>query len=238
MRGEIRRHTIKEKERRKATIEQRYIPVAERSIMAIPTQPPVREKIAIMGRLTNPISKTKRITEDISIMCPKQMQYLITNVKIDEDNKFQEAITSGEELTIVSDGGLKIVRGFGWVIALDKEIIATCQGSVKGSKDPMSSFRNEAVGMASAMYFLKKITEELHIKLRANFWTDNTSLVRRIKLIREQNPIGAHIRNDHDAYNIIRDSSQNVMINEVGHVRTPGLHGQRLESNRKVEHDR
>lgn len=59
-------------------------------------------------------------------------------------------------MAIVSNGGLKIVGGFGWVIALDKDIIATCQGSVKGRKDQMSSFRTEAVGMASAMFFLKK----------------------------------------------------------------------------------
>lgn len=45
--------------------------------------------------------------------------------------------------------------------------------------------------------------------------TDNTSLVRRIKLMKEIDPIGAHIRNDHHAYNIVRDTSQNVMINDV-----------------------
>lgn len=88
VRGEIRRHAIKEKERRKATIVQRYIHVAERSITAIPTSPPARGKIAIMGKITRQISEKKRITQDISITCPKQMENLITNVKIEEDNKF------------------------------------------------------------------------------------------------------------------------------------------------------
>lgn len=66
-------------------------------------------------------------------------------------------MTSGDSMTVVSDGRLKNHGGFGWVAAIGDKVIMTCRGKVKGSIDQMSSFRSEATGMLSAVYVIYRI---------------------------------------------------------------------------------
>lgn len=147
------------------------------------------------------------------------MKYLISNLEIKEEELFHQAIVSGETLTIVSDGGLKAARGFGWVMANDKEMTTKCSGSVKGSRDQMSSFRTEITGLASAMKLLEKIDETLQIEVKVDLHTDNQALVNRIVKLIQYDPNNALLRNDYDAYWIIRKARKTVAIQEIRHMR-------------------
>lgn len=82
----------------------------------------------------------------------------------------------------------------------------------------MPSFRAEATGMASMVYFLDKVAKAIQTRLRENLWSYNASLVRRVKKLTEHDPISAHLRNNHNAYRMISRSLENVKVTEVGHV--------------------
>lgn len=129
------------------------------------------------------------------------------------------AITGEEQIKIVSNGGLKRVRVFGWVAALDEEKIATCHGQVTGSEDQMSSFRSKATGMAAAMFLFSKVAKEMDSKPEVCLWSNNMGLVNMVEKLLENDPTDAHLMPDHDMYAGIRDSLENLKVKEVGHVK-------------------
>jgi hypothetical protein len=162
---------------------------------------------------------TTQITEKIEVICPEEMKYLLSNLEIEEEEVFHQAVASGETITIVSDGGLKAAGGYGWVMANDEEIIAKGSGGVKGSRDQMSSFRSEITGLASAMKTLEKVAEALQVEIKVDLHTDNQALVNRIMKLKQYDPSNALLRNDYDAYWIIRKARKTVEISDVRHVR-------------------
>lgn len=110
-------------------------------------------------------------------------------------------------------------RGFGWVAALYEEIIVTCHGPVMGSKDQMSSFRREVTGMAAATFFFSRVAKELNSKPEVCLWSDNTSLVGRLRRLIDSNPIAGFLMNDHDMHSIIQKSLGNLSVLDVNHVK-------------------
>lgn len=79
---------LRARERRTASIEERYVPVAERSETCIPTNPPPRGKITTLGKAMKQPEAGTRLIKEIGFKCPKQMEYLIQNVKIEKDGRF------------------------------------------------------------------------------------------------------------------------------------------------------
>lgn len=63
------------------------------------------------------IVKTQRkqqITEEICVANSKSLKCLLQNLEIEEnDDRFQEVMTSDETVTLFSEGGLKTEGGFG-----------------------------------------------------------------------------------------------------------------------------
>lgn len=216
--GEIRRHKITPRARGKAAICENNIPVIDRMEESTPTYPPTNGEIKIFGKAKVPKESKMQVTERIEIEC-EEIKYLMKNLEIEEEESFYQGITSGETLTVVSDGGLKKAGGFGWVLANDEEIKAKCSGSVKGSRDQMSSFRTEITGMASVMKLLEKIGRTLEKKLRVELHTDNLALVKRIKSLIQYNPTNAFLRNDHDAYWTIKKAREVIEIKDIRHIR-------------------
>ena len=50
-------------------------------------------------------------------------------------------------------------------------------------------------------------------------WTDNESLVQRMRKLQEFDPISAYAKNDHDLYIGIRDSLSQIEISGISHIR-------------------
>lgn len=124
-----------------------------------------------------------------------------------------------EPITIVSDGGLKKTGGFGWVIACDEEVLPKGHGPVRGSADHLTLFQSEICGMSSATQLLGNIAKKTGIKPEILMWTDNTILVRRIRNLHTNNPVRAHLENDHDLYAIIAKAIPNMKVDEIQHMK-------------------
>lgn len=97
-------------------MEEEYKPVAEWSETCTPVYPPKGGNITItcMANITS--LERNEVSKEIGFVCLEELMYLIRNVEIKEGNRLNEAVTSNEALTVVSDGGLKLVEGFGWVL--------------------------------------------------------------------------------------------------------------------------
>ena len=215
----MRKHKIIHKGRRTATFEERSLPIDERSLSSIPTEEPHGQEVKINQVAKESAEEMTQITEMVKIQCPQQMRYLIQNLEMDDEETFLTAINTGDQIKIVSNGGLKRFGGFGWVAAIDEENIASFHGRVTGSEDQMSSFRSETTGMAAAMYLFSKVAKAMESKPEVSLWTDNTGLVKRVEKLVESDPIEAHLMPDHDMYAVIRDSLANLEVTEVGHVK-------------------
>lgn len=108
--------------------------------------------------------KSKKITKDISIEVDKSQISLIENIEIEDKMRFSNAIINGEEILVVSERGLQTRGVFGWEAVINKAIIVTCYGKVRGRVEMMYSFRTEATGML-AFLFLTRRTLKLIPKL-------------------------------------------------------------------------
>lgn len=51
----------------------------------------------------------------ILVEAPSSLGYLLENLKIEEEDRLSEVMSSEEMITLVSDGGLKEEDRFGWV---------------------------------------------------------------------------------------------------------------------------
>lgn len=116
------------------------------------------------------------------------------NLRIEDEDRFNQIMTSDDSITVVSDGALKNHGSFGWVAAIDKEVFMTCRGKGKGCADQMSSFRSKATGMLSAVYDLYRIKEQLNTKYRCSIWTNSDALVIRMKKMIEYDPISVNLK--------------------------------------------
>jgi hypothetical protein len=73
--------------------------------------------------------------------------------------------------------------------------------------------------MASATLFFSKIALALNTKPEISHWSDNSSLVERLKNLCNRDPVAEHLKNDHDMYFITQNSMANLRITEAGHVK-------------------
>ena len=177
----IKRYKIQEKSRITAKMAERYIPVDERTGRCVPTSKPIERKIEIAENAIEKDQRYKQITNAIKIRNPRSLDNLTRNLHIEDEERLNEIMASDETITLVSDGGLKTYEGFGWVAAMEDEILMTCYGEVKGSCDQTSSYRSEATGMLSEVYVMKRICEQLETRFRCSIWSDNAALVLRMK---------------------------------------------------------
>ena len=187
------KHKLTERNRRTAKLDERKIPVEDRPLGCIPTDPPKNREINLQYGTKSEETEDIRISERIQIKCPKQMLYLIKNIKVMDEEKLIQAVEN-EQMTLVSDGGLKRTGGSGWVAAADEEILAKCYGPVRGSEDQLSSFMIEITGMASATLFFSKIAMALDLKPEISLWSDNASLVGRLKNLCNIDPVAEHLK--------------------------------------------
>jgi hypothetical protein len=106
---------------------------------------------------------------------------------------------------IASDGGHDPKSGistFGWVVAVNKQLIAKGRGPVEVHPQLAESFRAEGYGLAAAGLFIKNLLKKFAITPESHSWKvyiDNKSLIQRMTTYDEHLPIARwNLRPDED----------------------------------------
>jgi hypothetical protein len=88
---------------------------------------------------------------------------------------------------IATDGSFNKLSGiasYGWVVTLNKTIIAKAQGPTPAHKDMSEPFRAEVYGVASVTSFINLLMEHMNDKADRHKWfclVDNTLLIRKLE---------------------------------------------------------
>jgi hypothetical protein len=110
-----------------------------------------------------------------------------------DEASIQQVLTGSAMIDIATDGSHDISRGiitYGWVVAINEQVIAKGRGPGEGHPQLVESFRAEAYGLASSTAFLKLMIRHFQIKSKDKKWffhIDNKSLIRRMESYREEN---------------------------------------------------
>lgn len=64
-----------------------------------------------------------------------------------------------------------------------------------------------------------------------SIWTDNEALVRRLRKLKEFDPVSAYTKNDHDIYVGMHEAINQIEIDQIGHVQ-----GHQDKSGRELNH--
>lgn len=123
------------KTRGTAGIGEGYTPVMERTRKCVPTCISIEKKIKIIENALERAPRYKQISEVVKIENPRCLGYLMKYLQIEDECRFIQMVNSDETITIVSNEGLKVHGGFGWVAVRENEISMTCHGHVNGSLD-------------------------------------------------------------------------------------------------------
>lgn len=73
--------------------------------------------------------------------------------------------------------------------------------------------------MFSATDVMQRISEQLKVKVRFSMWTNNEALVKRMTKLMDHNPMVANLKNDPDLYCGLKNSTRNIEIEEIAHVK-------------------
>ena len=111
--------------------------------------------------------------------------HLFSEAPLHHHMSISTAITTDNNITIVSDGGMKNGYGsFGWIMETNTGTI-TGRGEAQGARELMQSFRAEGYGMLAALRYLyhacKYATTWPHEKKKITIYCDNKSLIQRIR---------------------------------------------------------
>jgi hypothetical protein len=111
------------------------------------------------------------------------------------DMAVQHIINPNSKFEIASDGGHEPHSGistFGWVVAVNKTIIATGKGPAQAHPSMAESFRSEGYGLVSACLFLHKMIQHFNITTEQHQWMiyiDNKSLIQQLNSFRTRTNI-------------------------------------------------
>jgi hypothetical protein len=113
---------------------------------------------------------------------------LLSNIKIliDDENSIHTMLTQPSTFDIATDGSHDQASGklaYGWVIALNKLVIASGQGPAMAHPDLAESFRVESYGLASAAAFLNFLVQTMLLDPTTHKWNfhiDSLTLITRM----------------------------------------------------------
>jgi hypothetical protein len=104
---------------------------------------------------------------------PPNLQQLIGKTEIVFDDDDLEIPDKHAVFEIASDGGHDPQSGistFGWVVAVNKQIIAKGRGPVEVHPELAESFHAERYGLASAGLFIKNLIQEFDVEVNRHTW--------------------------------------------------------------------
>jgi ribonuclease HI len=125
-----------------------------------------------------------------------------------------------------SEGGFNPNTGissFGWVVAVNKTLIAMGRGPVAAHPELAESFRAEGYGLAAALIFLSSLTKHLKIdkqKYSWKFYIDNKAMIQRMHSYQWKEKITKwNLRPDADITNLADDYLQHFPASLI-HVKS------------------
>jgi hypothetical protein len=120
-------------------------------------------------------------------------------------------------LEIASDGGFEPISGissYGWVISMNREIIAKGRGPAAAHPDLAESFRSEGYGLAAAAAFLNAMISFFNIQPEDHTWKfyiDNKAMIQRMESYRSSVRHSQwNLRPDADITNTAHDYLGNI----------------------------
>jgi hypothetical protein len=152
---------------------------------------------------------------------------ILNHVKATIDSKeFKQTITSGKLMEIATDGGYDPSSGiskYGWVIAVDKQVVAMGRGPAAAHPIMAESFRAEGFGIASAASFLKTIIQQFQMSATDFTWKvyiDNQAMIRRMESYRATIPsLRWNLRPDADITNLANKQIRTIPAQYI-HVKS------------------
>jgi hypothetical protein len=118
----------------------------------------------------------------------RKADVLFCDVKLLEDEeRIRLLLSKPAIIDTATDGSHEPTTGkltYGWVVAVNEQLIAQGQGPAEAHPDMSESFRAEAYGLASATAFLKLVVEHNRINPQNHRWfmhIDNKTLIKRME---------------------------------------------------------
>jgi hypothetical protein len=134
-----------------------------------------------------------------------ELQHLVGNVALLFDETEFTLPEGRNDFEIASDGGYDPSSGistFGWVVAMNQQLIARGRGPVEVHPMLAESFRAEGYGLVSVGLFIKNLIHRFEIDTATKNWKiyiDNKSLIQRIESYEEQLPVPRrNLKSDED----------------------------------------
>jgi hypothetical protein len=103
------------------------------------------------------------------------LQHLVgfTEILFDDENQESTIPEENALFEIASDGGHDPQTGistFGWVVTMDRQILAKGRGPVEAHPELAESFRAEGYGLASAGIFIKSFINKFNVNANHHSW--------------------------------------------------------------------
>jgi hypothetical protein len=120
-----------------------------------------------------------------------------------EEQDIKRILENPSSFEIASNGGFNLVTGissYGWVIALNKILVAQGRGPTEAHPDLAESFRSKGYGLASVAAFIMAMVTFLPIqtkKHRWKFYINNKAMIQRMESYKD---------NQHSKWNLCSDA--------------------------------
>jgi hypothetical protein len=190
-------------------------------------------KAAIFLQISNPKEKEVPWYE----RAPKHLKHIIGDICMHfSDQEMLDLFTTNSKLEIASNGGHEPSSGistFGWVVAINKMIIATGKGPAQAHPSLVESFRLEGYGLTSACLFLTNLIRKFKFdleELRCTIYIDNKSLIQRMESFRAKTNIPRwNLRPDEDICKAAAELLRQLPV-KIQHIKSHQDKNQSLEN--------
>jgi hypothetical protein len=147
------------------------------------------------------------------------------NMTVDTED-LRNSIIDGQHFEAATDGGFDPTSGvstYGWVISLDKQVVAMGRGPAAAHPRLAESFRAEGFGIASAASFLQILIQNFNINTNDFTWrlyVDNQAMIKRMESYRTTIPHSRwNLRPDADITNRAYEQITGIPVQYI-HVKS------------------
>jgi hypothetical protein len=151
-------------------------------------------------------------------------QFLVNDIELlIGEEEIIELCQEHKNGVIASNGGCHTGRGsFGWILAINDEIVGRAKGPAEGNPEHMSSIRAESYGMFSATTLITGMNKyfAMPLEFQWQFYLDSDALIKRLKIHeRKIHPFNLPLSTDFDVTNAVSRRLQTVTYN-IKHIKS------------------
>jgi hypothetical protein len=199
--------------------------------------PPLAAPVDILTYTENEIRTTRRAgnkqankkqeTTTWSKKSSQRLRHIIGDIDITRsESGIRELIAERSIFEAASDGGFDPDTGissFGWVMAINKNIIARGRGEAQAHPYMAESFRAEGYGLTSVLLFIRNLINKFNIRPKEHTWKihlDSKSLLQRLSSYHTKMQVPRwNLRPDEDVVRIAHKLMSTLPI-KLCHVRS------------------